>query len=85
MTLLTWAACAPPTVITRGVPNLHAVRPGVWRGGQPTAAGWAYLREPGVKHVLKLNFDSYREMRMRGFHPELLGLVKAWDDYQPRR
>ena len=163
--LLACAACAPPTAWTHGVPNLHEVQPGVYRGGQPTADGWAYLRGLGVRHVLKLNFDSegddrgavafgltvhqvaiypaaflstfdgptpmqvrqivsvlldqklrplyihcthghdrtglavgllrletgwtkptaYREMRMLGFHPELLGLVRAWEEYQPRR
>ena len=38
-----------------GVPNLAPVSPGIWRGGQPDAAGWSYLRSLGVTNVVKLN------------------------------
>lgn len=48
----------PHSVITDGVPNLSEVSPGVWRGGQPTAAGWAHLKSIGVKNVIKLNPES---------------------------
>ncbi len=43
------------TVITNGVPNLASVAPGVWRSGQPTAAGWHYLKSLGITNVIKLN------------------------------
>ena len=40
-------------------PNLAQVDPGIWRSGQPaTPEQWAYLKSIGVKHVLKLNFDT---------------------------
>jgi hypothetical protein len=42
-----------------GIPNLHEVRPGLWRGGQPTTdSDWQQLRALGVKTVVKLNYDS---------------------------
>lgn len=50
-------ACSP-TVYTHGVPNLVMVETGLWRSGQPTAEGWAYLQSLGIRTVVKLNFDS---------------------------
>ena len=41
-----------------GIPNYREVRPGVYLGGQPTLAGWAYLKSIGIKTVVKLNFPS---------------------------
>ena len=41
-----------------GVPNFAQVQPGVWRGGQPTQAGWDYLKSLGVERVVKLNEPS---------------------------
>ena len=38
-----------------GVPNLAQVEPGIWRGGQPTAEGWQYLKSLGVRTSIKLN------------------------------
>ena len=44
---------------THGIPNLAQVDTGVWRGGQPTAAGWNYLNQIlGVTHVVKLNLGA---------------------------
>lgn len=40
------------------IPNFRPVGNGVYRGGQPTAAGWGYLRSIGVTNVVKLNEDS---------------------------
>jgi protein tyrosine phosphatase (PTP) superfamily phosphohydrolase (DUF442 family) len=37
-----------------GLPNLHKVANGLYRGAQPTAEGFAQLREMGVKTVLNL-------------------------------
>jgi hypothetical protein len=39
----------------RGVPNFREVDPGVYRGGQPTAAGWESLKALGVRTVVKLD------------------------------
>jgi len=44
--------------VNNGVPNLARLSPGVWRGGQPTAEGWQYLRGQGVTNVIKLNEGS---------------------------
>lgn len=52
LTLLTACVSVP---LQHGVPNLAQVEEGVWRGGQPTAEGWAYLRSLGVHTSIKLN------------------------------
>jgi protein-tyrosine phosphatase len=58
--LLMLAGCSP-LVYTRGVPNLHQVEPGLWRGGEPTAEGWRYLRdELGVCATVQLDQDAER-------------------------
>lgn len=44
--------------VTHGIPNFAQVEPGVWRGGQPTSEGWAYLKSLGVTNVVKLNLES---------------------------
>lgn len=41
-----------------GILNFHEVSTGIYRGGQPTAAGWAFLKSKGVKTVVKLNLES---------------------------
>ncbi|MBI2387006.1 MAG: tyrosine-protein phosphatase [Elusimicrobia bacterium] len=49
---------APSTSTAEGVPNFREVSPGVYRGGHPTAAGWAFLRGKGVRTVVKLHLAS---------------------------
>lgn len=52
------AACST-TSYTQGVPNLVQVRPDVWRSGEPTTLSeWRYLYSLGIRHSIKLNFDS---------------------------
>ena len=41
-----------------GIPNFAQVSPGIWRGGQPNAEGWQYLKSLGVKWDVKLNTDK---------------------------
>jgi hypothetical protein len=54
-----WSCFTPATITTHGIPNFAPVRPGLWRGGQPTTPeGWAYLASLGVRHVVKLNMDG---------------------------
>ena len=55
--LLAICGCATAP-ITHGIPNLALVEPGVWRGGQPNAEGWAWLKSQGVIFDLKLNSES---------------------------
>jgi len=38
-----------------GIPHFAEVAPGIYRGGQPSPAGWAYLASLGVKYDVKLN------------------------------
>lgn len=45
------------TAAPEPVPNLSQVKKGVWRGGQPTADGWIFLKSLGVKWVVKLNTE----------------------------
>ncbi len=42
---------------THGVPNLLRVDSDIWRGGQPTAEGWAWLYAQGVRIAVKLNYE----------------------------
>lgn len=42
---------------SNAIPNLSQVEPGVWRGGQPTAEGFAWLKTVGISNVIKLNAD----------------------------
>ena len=41
-----------------GIPNFLVVAPNIFRGGQPTDDGWAFLRKAGVTRVIKLNLES---------------------------
>ena len=52
--LLGLGSCAS-VQMAHGIPNFAQVGPGVWRGGQPNAAGWAYLKSLGVRRDVKLN------------------------------
>ncbi len=53
--LLTVAVSAQPA----GIPNFHKVNDGLYRGAQPSAAGFQELSKLGVKTVLDLReFDS---------------------------
>jgi tyrosine-protein phosphatase SIW14 len=48
-----------PTNYTNGVPNLVQVHSELWRSGQPTTdVQWQYLYSLGIRHVVKLNFNS---------------------------
>jgi hypothetical protein len=58
LSFLVLAACST-TSYTHGIPNLVQVRTDVWRSGQPTALDqWRYLYSIGIRHSIKLNFDS---------------------------
>ena len=54
--MLSLCGCAS-TAAPHGIANFSPVKPGVWRGGQPTAAGWKHLRTLGVKWAVKLNTE----------------------------
>lgn len=41
-------------LVAEDLPNFFATRPGVFRGGRPTAAGYAKLKALGVKTVIDL-------------------------------
>lgn len=45
-----------PTV--HGIDNFGEVAPGIYRGGQPNADGWYFLKTLGVTNVVKLNTDE---------------------------
>jgi protein tyrosine/serine phosphatase len=53
--------CQTPSPSSVGtVPQgLEQVSPGVWRSAQPMNADeWSYLKSLGIRHVVKLNFES---------------------------
>jgi hypothetical protein len=47
-----------PDMTPDDIPNFAQVDQGVYRGGQPTEAGWKKLRRLGVTKVVKLNSDN---------------------------
>lgn len=51
---LVLASCQSPKP-GADIPNYATVAPGIYRGGQPTAAGWDKLMKAGVSNVVKLN------------------------------
>jgi len=44
--------------LTHGIPNFSQVDPRVYRGGQPTPEGWAWLKSQGVLYDLKLDTEG---------------------------
>lgn len=44
--------------IDHGIPNLFAVEQNILRGGQPSSAGWDYLKAQGIVTVIKLNTEE---------------------------
>lgn len=57
MVLAVGASCST-TQPQHGIPNLVQVGPRLYRGGQPSSLGWAWLRSIGVTNVVKLNPES---------------------------
>ena len=58
LSMLVFVSCATNRY-THGIPNLVQVRPDVWRSGQPTTIEqWTYLRSLGIRHSIKLDFES---------------------------
>lgn len=54
--LVLLCGCVKTTL--HGIPNFAVVKPGIYRGGQPTYEGWRYLASIGVSNVIKLNTES---------------------------
>jgi len=69
---LLWVGIVGAAVPPVGVPNFHEVASGLYRGGQPSAAGLAALRKLGVRTVLDLR-ASREATRERG-QVEALGM-----------
>ena len=71
-----------------GLPNLHRVSPSLYRGAQPTPAGFSQLKKLGVRTVINLrSFHSdrreiratglgYLHLHMKAWHPEQRDLVR---------
>jgi protein tyrosine phosphatase (PTP) superfamily phosphohydrolase (DUF442 family) len=71
-----------------GLPNLHQVAPGYWRGAQPTMSGMHELERMGIKTVVSLRAFSTDEPLLRGtklkyerisfkaWHPETEDVVR---------
>lgn len=49
-----------PTGSSNSIPAFSQVEPGIYRGGQPDAAGWVYLRSIGVSNVIALHTEDER-------------------------
>jgi protein tyrosine phosphatase (PTP) superfamily phosphohydrolase (DUF442 family) len=71
-----------------GLPNLHKVSDGLYRGAQPTAEGFRELKKLGIKTVVNLRSDhsdmdemdniglEYVSIPMHAWHPEQEDLVQ---------
>ena len=91
--LLAWLGCASVPTANRpdtwaqpveleGVPNLHRVSAGLFRGDQPSPQGMQNLKELGIKTIINLrSFHSdrdeigdtglaYEHITMKPWHPE---------------
>jgi hypothetical protein len=44
--------------MTHGIPNFAKVESNVWRGGEPSAEGWAFLQSLGVGKTLRLDYTN---------------------------
>ena len=44
--------------VVNGIPNLDAVEPSLFRGGQPDECGWDWLKKAVVQTVIKLNTEA---------------------------
>jgi len=71
----TWAT----PIEKRGLPNLHQVAPGLYRGAQPTAAGMTRLKEMGMKTVINLRaaHSDDRKLKDTGLEYERF-YMKPW-------
>lgn len=63
-----------------GLPNLHKVSHGLYRGAQPTAEGIKELEKMGVKTIVCLRTGSVDEKLVKGSHMALEEIpMNAWD------
>jgi tyrosine-protein phosphatase SIW14 len=69
------ATHARPTV--HGIDNFGEVAPGIYRGGQPNAAGWYFLKTLGVTNVVKLNPDEEGSDPARAFNVQSFPVTLA--------
>lgn len=65
------AGCSTRPATLHGIPNFAQVAPGVYRGGEPAAEGWAYLKSLGVHRVVKLNCEPSLPSGMETIHCEI--------------
>lgn len=85
--LLLLTGCASPPM-THGIPNFAVVKDGVYRGGQPTVEGWAYLKSIGVRRAVKLNEGHDWDAERMGFtifncplsFEQQIGISSIWDN-----
>ena len=62
-----------------GLPNLHLVAPGIYRGAQPTAAGMRELEKLGIKLVINLRAFHDDEDEVEGTALRRAGIrFKTW-------
>ena len=58
--LLLVGCVTTPTFVSHGIPNLRIVDSdkNIFRGGQPDAEGFAYLKSVGITNIVKLNLED---------------------------
>ena len=91
-----WGGCSTPqnnplpTANSNGIPHLALVEPSIWRGGQPTDAGWVWLKEAGVSNVVKLNTFTegedafaYNRLKMKLQYEPMDTMEQLWTGPDP--
>jgi len=72
-------ACAP-ALDKPGLPNMHVIAPGLYRGAQPAKEGFEELSKMGIKTVINLR-DFHTDKKMIGALPLNYQSIpiKTWD------
>ncbi|MFB3924174.1 MAG: tyrosine-protein phosphatase [Terriglobia bacterium] len=68
------------SVRVSGIPRFAMVTEYVFRGGQPTGAGFAYLRQRGIRTVINLRKENDEKAEVEGLGMRYVHLpTSAWD------
>jgi len=70
LSISAWSAGAT----AQGIPNFHQVNDRIYRGAQPSAAGWESLAKLGVKTVIDLRAESEHSSKAEKLAVEAAGM-----------
>lgn len=74
-----------PAVAVPAIPRFQAVTESVFRGGQPTEAGFRFLRQKGIKTVINLREENDEKALVESLGMKYVHLpLSAWDPIPDR-